>query len=141
MFFVHSNINPRTDVEIWRRAGETKRNAWGDYDETLPEPPVPALYGRKYVRTIYGAVLEPRTTRVESKPEYNEKMTFTGITLFVSADEEVLPDDFLAFTNQVGVYEVFRVEGEAGTNLYVSPHSGIIGGKEVFAARYRGAKE
>ena len=141
MFFQEGPIS-RVDLEIWRRAeGQTSRvaSAWGDYVETS-EPPVPALYGREKVETVFDCVMEPRTTRVETRPENNERMTFTGVTFFMDPYVDVRPDDFLVFRNVAGVLEVFKVEGEGGTNNYVSPFTGVVGGKEVFALRYRGAK-
>ncbi|ATW58449.1 hypothetical protein SEA_C3PO_20 [Corynebacterium phage C3PO] len=141
MFFQEGPIS-RIDLEIWRRAeGQASRvaSAWGDYVETS-EPPVPALYGREKVETVFDCVMEPRTTRVETRPENNERMTFTGVTFFMTPYVDVRPDDFLVFRNVAGVLEVFKVEGEGGTNNYVSPFTGVVGGKEVFALRYRGAK-
>lgn len=141
MFFQEGPIS-RIDLEIWRRVeGQASRvaSAWGDYVETS-EPPVPALYGREKVDTVFDCVMEPRTTRVETRPENNERMTFTGVTFFMDPYVDVRPDDFLVFRNVVGVLEVFKVEGEGGTNNYVSPFTGVVGGKEVFALRYRGAK-
>lgn len=141
MFFQEGPVS-RIDLEIWRRVeGQASRvaSAWGDYVETS-EPPVPALYGREKVGTVFDCVMEPRTTRVETRPENNERMTFTGITFFMDPYEDVRPDDFLVFRNIAGVLEVFKVEGEGGTNNYVSPFTGVVGGKEVFALRYRGAK-
>ncbi|AYQ98320.1 hypothetical protein CRUELLA_20 [Corynebacterium phage Cruella] len=141
MFFQEGPIS-RIDLEIWRRAeGQASRvaSAWGDYVETS-EPPVPALYGREKVETVFDCVMETRTTRVETRPENNERMTFTGVTFFMTPYVDVRPDDFLVFRNVAGVLEVFKVEGEGGTNNYVSPFTGVVGGKEVFALRYRGAK-
>lgn len=141
MFFQEAPVS-RIDLEIWRRVeGQASRvaSAWGDYVETS-EPPVPALYGREKVDTVFDCVMEPRTTRVETRPENNERMTFTGVTFFMDPCVDVRPDDFLVFRNVAGVLEVFKVEGEAGTNNYVSPFTGVVGGKEVFALRYRGAK-
>lgn len=141
MFFQEGPIS-KVDLEIWRRVeGQASRvaSAWGDYVETS-EPPVPALYGREKVDTVFDCVMEPRTTRVETRPENNERMTFTGVTFFMDPYFEVRPDDFLVFRNVAGVLEVFKVEGEGGTNNYVSPFTGVVGGKEVFALRYRGAK-
>lgn len=141
MFFQEGPVS-RIDLEIWRRVGgQASRvaSAWGDYVETS-EPPVPALYGREKVDTVFDCVMEPRTTRVETRPENNERMTFTGVTFFMDPYVDVRPDDFLVFRNVAGVLEVFKVEGEGGTNNYVSPFTGVVGGKEVFALRYRGAK-
>ena len=141
MFFQEGPIS-RVDLEIWRRVeGQSSRvaSAWGDYVETS-KPPVPALYGREKVDTVFDCVMEPRTTRVETRPENNERMTFTGVTFFMDPYVDVRPDDFLVFRNVAGVLEVFKVEGEGGTNNYVSPFTGVVGGKEVFALRYRGAK-
>lgn len=144
MFF-HQGTVSRIDLEIWRRVeGQASRvaNAWGDYAEPVstPEPPIPALYGREKVETVFDCVMEPRTTRVEARPENNERMTFTGVTFFMDPYVDIRPDDFLVFRNVAGVLEVFKVEGEGGTNNYVSPFSGIVGGKEVFGLRYREAK-
>lgn len=141
MFFQEGPVS-RIDLEIWRRVeGQASRvaSAWGDYVETS-EPPAPALYGREKVDTVFDCVMEPRTTRVETRPENNERMTFTGVTFFMDPYVDVRPDDFLVFRNVAGVLEVFKVEGEGGTNNYVSPFTGVVGGKEVFALRYRGAK-
>ena len=141
MFFQEGPVS-RIDLEIWRRVeGQASRvaSAWGDYVETS-EPPVPALYGREKVDTVFDCVMEPRTTRVETREENNERMTFTGVTFFMDPYVDVRPDDFLVFRNVAGVLEVFKVEGEGGTNNYVSPFTGVVGGKEVFALRYRGAK-
>ena len=141
MFFQEGPVS-RIDLEIWRRVeGQASRvaSAWGDYVETS-EPPVPALYGREKVDTVFDCVMEPRTTRVETRAENNERMTFTGVTFFMDPYVDVRPDDLLVFRNVAGVLEVFKVEGEGGTNNYVSPFTGVVGGKEVFALRYRGAK-
>lgn len=142
MFFERGPVsNGRVDVEVWRRAGNGgKPNSWGEYEDTPEPPPVPALYGRKKSHTIYGCVMEPRTTREEVKPGYNEITTLTGITLFMGVNSDISPDDFLAFVSHSGQYEVFKLEGEGSVNNYVSPHTGIIGGREVFATRLRGGK-
>lgn len=142
VFFTQSDYGNRADIQIWRRGGAnaTVRNTWGDYDEDVAEPPVPVLYGRVHADTLYDSVYEPRTTRVETRPEYSEQVTTTAITLFTGVDVDVRPGDFLAFTDPAGNYQVFKVEGEGMTNTYVSPFTGISGGREVFAVRQREAE-
>lgn len=143
MFFHHSDkIDTFVNVEVWRKVSTEGgfEDTWGEAVPSSDPAPVPALYGRELSHVIYGCVMEPRTTRVETRPEYNERMTFTGITFFMNAYADVKPDDYFAFVNHNGQYEVFKVEGEGDINNYVSPHSGIVGGREVFAMRYREAK-
>lgn len=144
MFFTQGpNQSGRVDVEVWRRVESTPdrvKSNWGDYEETPAQAPAHALYGRELHHTIYDCVMEPRTTRIETRPEYNERITFTGITIFMSPYEDIAPDDFLAFIGVDGEYDVYKIEGEGETNNYVSPFSGIVGGREIFAMRYREAK-
>lgn len=139
-FFGEQNPNGGVIMaEIWRATGRTAsgRNQWGDYDDSMPEPPIPALYGREKVQEAM-AVMEPRTTQLDKKSGPVDGVSHTAITLFFRDwTVDIRLDDMVAFVDHRGEYGAWEQEGEAGTNNYVSPFTGVIGGREVFLARVR----
>lgn len=126
------------DVDIWRQTGAGTYNQWGDIDETAESAPIPTLAGRTKVQTIEKCVYEPRTTGVDAKSTTTDGTSYTKVTLYLSDPTvEIQPGDFFAFDNHNGQYEAWKLEGEGMTNNYVSPFSGVIGGREVFLIRIR----
>lgn len=138
-FFGDRNENQGiVEAEIWRAVDRNEGyNQWGDYDDDVPEPPIPTLYGREMVDKGL-AVMEPRVTRIDTRSGQIDGTTVTGITLFFRDwNVDLQPGDMVAFVDHKGVYEAWKLEGEGGTNNYVSPFTGIVGGREVFLVRNR----
>ena len=136
------DVNPdggMVEAEVWRAVNRTQSgmNQWGEYDYSGPQAPIPALAGRKMVASDW-AVMEPRTTRIDNKAGQTDGVSVTAITLFFKDfDLDIRPGDMIAFVDHKGSYEAWKLEGEAATNLYVSPFSGVVGGREVFLIRNR----
>lgn len=128
------------EVEIWRATKKEVYNQWGDYDPDLPDPPIAALYGREMVDKAF-AVVEPRTTRFEPKSGQTDGVSTTGMTLFFSdLFVDIRPDDMFAFIGHNGRYGAWKLDGEGSENNYVSPFTGMTGGREVFITRVREIK-
>lgn len=142
-FFSRSS-DPRggvIDLEVWRATNRDTYNQWGDLDPEAPEPPIPALAGREKALTVSNCVFEPRTTGIESKGGHIDGATHSKMTVFLSDPYvELQQDDMFAILGHNGKYEAWKLEGEPTTNNYVSPFTGIIGGREVFLIRIREMK-
>lgn len=136
-FFQHTEpVGGLIDVEIWRQPQGNKYDQWGDLDTSLPEPPIPALVGREKVGTIYGCVFEPRTTGIDIKSGHIDGVFLSRATIFVSdPTQQIGRDDMFVFNNHNGEPEAWKLDGEGETNNYVSPFTGIIGGRELFVMR------
>lgn len=129
------------EAEIWRATNSVGNRQWGGYDPGQENVPIRALSGRTKVASAM-AVMEPRTTRADVSSGQVDGVTITGVTLyFPDFDLDIRSDDMVAFVNHKGVYEAWKVEGEGGTNNYVSPFSGIVGGREVFLTRNKVTKQ
>ena len=138
-----SNQSPQhiVSLEIWRQVGSGTYNQWGDIDESATPAPIPALAGRTHVNTIENCVYEPRTTRVNTRDAGVDGTTLTAVTVFLSdLNADVQTGDFFSFIMPNGKREAWKMDGEVATNDYVSPFTGVIGGRELFLQRVRGMK-
>lgn len=143
MFGFMSSNSPQNlvNLEIWRQVGTGNYNQWGDIDESAPPAPIPALAGRTHVETIENCVYEPRTTRVNARDAGVDGTTLTAVTVFLSdVTADVREGDFFSFVMSNGKREAWKLDGEAAVNNYVSPFTGIVGGRELFLQRVRGMK-
>ena len=138
-----SNQAPQhiVSLEVWRQVGSGTYNQWGDIDESATPAPIPALAGRTHVNTIENCVYEPRTTRVNTRDAGVDGTTLTAVTVFLSElNADIQTGDFFSFIMPNGKREAWKMDGEVATNDYVSPFTGVIGGRELFLQRVRGMK-
>lgn len=143
MFGFMSSQAPQSivNLEVWRQVGKGNYSQWGDIDESAEPAPIPALAGRTHVETVENCVYEPRTTRVNTRDAGVDGTTVTAVTVFLSnLNADVQPGDFFSFVMPNGKREAWKLDGEAATNDYVSPFTGIVGGRELFLQRVRGMK-
>lgn len=128
-------------LEVWRQVGKKNYNQWGDIDESAEPAPIPTLAGRTHVNTVENCIYEPRTTRVNTRDSGVDGTTLTAVTVFLSdLDVDIRTGDFFSFIMPNGKREAWKMDGEVATNDYVSPFSGVIGGRELFLQRVRGMK-
>lgn len=132
------------DVEVYRTHDTTKRSprydAWGNLiPQTEPQSNVPILYGRRYSHTIHGAVVAPRTTGIEKSSPVNAQSVSTGKTMYVDPGEDIHQDDYIKYVDEAGKVQVYKVEGEGDTNVFVSPYTNYAGGVEVHLMRVKDA--
>lgn len=123
-------------VEVYRikvAGGARRRDAWGNLLDLSKDSvkDVPSLLGRAYSHTIDNVVIAPRTTGDEKSSAYNAKLGYTGKTMFVPAGSDIHQDDYIKYIDEAGKIQVYRIEGEGDTNLFVSPFSSYEGGVEV----------
>lgn len=136
-----SSISGLVDLEVWRNTGKTKYDRWGDIDPDLEDVPIPALAGKKKVATFKNCVFEPRTTRINNRDAGVDGTTTTAITVYLQdINADVREGDYFVTSPANGVMEAWKLDGEATTNNYVSPFTGIIGGRELFLTRVKGMK-
>lgn len=129
------------NLEVWRQTGEGTYNNWGDIDESAPPPPIPALAGRRKVQVVENCVFEPRTTRINNSDDGVDGSTTTAVTVYLSDPTiDIQLGDFFAFSPHRGKLEAWKLDGEGTINNYVSPFSGVVGGRELFLARVRRLK-
>lgn len=143
MFGFMSSQAPQriVNLEVWRQVGAGTYNQWGDIDESAEPVPIPALAGRTHVNTVENCVYEPRTTRVNKRDAGVDGTTLTAVTVFLSdLDTDVRTGDYFSFIMRNGKREAWKLDGEVATNDYVSPFTGIVGGRELFLQRVRGLK-
>lgn len=129
------------DLEVWRMSNRNLVSQWGDIDETAPPVPIPALAGREKVMVVKDCVFEPRTTGIDAKGGHIDGSTTSKMTVFLSDPTvDLEQDDMFAIRGHNGKLEAWKLEGEPTTNNYVSPFTGIVGGREVFLIRVREMK-
>ena len=126
------------DVEIWRK----RKNQFSvntplkdDLEESMPA----ALVGLVKSHVIHQAIVSPRLTQVKDVSPFYNKTTYTGKSLYCDIDEDIVTDDYVVFTDNVGKKQVYIVEGQ-GDMDWVSPWSGMTAGKEVMIARMNGKR-
>lgn len=140
-FFVSQSPNQVVTLDIWRMTGKGNYNQWGDLDPQAAEAPIPALAGRTKESSVEKCVVEPRTTGINSKGDSTDRTTYTKCTVYLSDPRvDVRPGDYFAFEGANGKYEAWTLEGEGGSNNYVSPFTGIVGGREIFLMRVQERK-
>lgn len=121
-------------VHIYRKA-KGGADTWGDLPGNR-KPDMPSLYGFNFSHTIEEATVVPRTTEIQKASPENAKRNYTGTTMYCGVQEDIQSDDLVVYQDYAGQRQVFEVEGE-GFNDYVSPYSGMEGGKEIFLGRVR----
>lgn len=125
-------------VHIYRKAGGP--DTWGNLPmKDGASPKMPVLHGYTFSHTIEEATVVPRTTEIQQSSPENAKRNYTGKTLYCGVHEDVESDDMVVYVDYAGKNQMFEVEGE-GSNDYVSPYSGIEGGKELFLGRLTGRR-
>lgn len=122
-------------TEVWRKA---KPNQWGELPEGTLDVPHPALSGFTLHHSIDNAVFGPRTAGIHKSAAGYQPQMYSGITMFVPAEEDVDEDDIVRWKDTTGAWRVFRVEA-SDSNDFVSPWTGF-GGKEVHVGEIRPRK-
>jgi hypothetical protein len=147
-FFQHeAEDNPLVDIQIWRQPVDPQPDysanwgdSFGDLDLTK-KAPIPALIGRELVDTIYGCVVEPRTTAIDVKSGHIDGYLISRATLFLSDPRaHIGVDDMIAFVGHNGKLEAWKLDGDGEASNYVSPFTGVIGGRELFIQKIKGMR-
>ena len=139
--FMKSVTTGVIDLEVWRTAGGGAYDRWGDIKDTKNGSSIPALAGREHVKTIENCVFEPRTTRRNNNDAGVDGTTTTAITVFLrDVTEDLKEGDYFVITAHNGRKEAWKLDGESSINNYVSPFTGIVGGRELFLTRVRSVK-
>ena len=139
--FMKSVTTGVIDLEVWRSAGGGVYDRWGDIKEPENKSNIPALAGKEHVKTIVNCVFEPRTTRLNNTDAGVDGTTTTAITVFLSdVTEDLKEGDYFVITAHNGRREAWKLDGESSINNYVSPFTGIVGGRELFLVSVRSVK-
>lgn len=124
-----------TLCEVWRRNATKQQAAWGNAD-TSGEAPygLTILIGYKKSHDIWGTIGGRNlSTTMSSMPTYAPH-TEAGQSLYCSVYDDIRAGDAVVYDHPTGRKTVMFVQGEAIAD-YVSPFSGVEGGKEVYLVR------
>lgn len=122
-------------IDVYRPAGNRAKRNWGDFDTSEPSgTEAPFLIGYKKSHEIMGLVA-PRATDETPRSPNTSKINEDAKTLFAELDCDLQSEDLIVYEDPFGRLQIYKVQGDAQQD-YLSPYTGVEGGKEVFIERY-----
>lgn len=122
------------EIKVYRKAGGQTLNQWGDRADTNPVPEIPFLQGYEFSHDFFGTIAGRATDEIARTPQH-ARLNDSSMTLYCDVVEDIQSEDVVVYVNPAGRQQAFRVQGDTDMD-YVSPYTGMIGGKEVFLHRF-----